>query len=53
MIHAMLVCGADVPQPEGHGSIAIHTMWGDERSREFVGLFHMDLMIAGVGIKEG
>jgi hypothetical protein len=53
VVHATLICEAGILQPEGHGSIAIHTMWGDERGRELVGLFHPDLVIAGVGIKEG
>jgi hypothetical protein len=53
MVHATLICGACIPQPEGHGSITIHTMWGDERGHELVGLFHSDLMIIEVGIKEG
>jgi hypothetical protein len=52
MVHAM-VRGTDVPQPKGHGSIAIHTIRGDKRSHELVKLFHPDLVITGIGIKEG
>jgi hypothetical protein len=53
VVHASLVCGTNVPQSEGHGSIAIHAILGDQRSRELVGLFHPDLVVEGVGIKEG
>jgi hypothetical protein len=53
VIHATLICGTDVTQPEGHGCITIRALWGDERGRDLVGLFHPDLMVTGVGIKEG
>jgi hypothetical protein len=53
MVHALLVCCTYVPQTEGHGVIAMHAIRGDERSRKLVGLFHPDVVIAGVGIKEG
>jgi hypothetical protein len=52
VVHARLVYGASVPQPKGHGSITIHTMCGDERGCKLVGIFHPDLMIVEVGIKE-
>jgi hypothetical protein len=53
VVHASLVCGTSIPQTEGHGSVAIHAIRGDERSSELVGLFHLDLVIAEVGVKEG
>jgi hypothetical protein len=33
VVHATLICEVGILQPEGHGSIAIHTMWGGKRSR--------------------
>jgi hypothetical protein len=53
VVHATLIRGTGIPQTKGHGSITVHTITGDERSRELVGLFHPDLVIARVGIKEG
>jgi hypothetical protein len=31
MVHATLICGADVTQPEGHGCVTVHTLRGDEK----------------------
>jgi hypothetical protein len=45
MIHAPLVRRTRVPQAERHGDIAVHAEGYDERSRELVGLFHLDLVI--------
>ena len=50
--HTMLVCSTSVLQTEWHGDIAERSEGGDERCRELVGLFHRDLMVAGVRIKE-
>ena len=50
--HASLVCGPCVSETEWHGQVAVHAEWGDERSRELVGLFHLDLMVTGIRIKE-
>ena len=51
--HAPLVCGPCVSKAERHSHIAVHAEWCDERSRELVGLFHLDLMVTGIRIKEG
>ena len=51
--HAPLVCGPYVSETEWHGHVAVHAVRGDERSRELVGLFHLDLMVTGIRIKEG
>jgi hypothetical protein len=53
VVHSSLVCEAIIPQTEGHGSVAIHAIRVGERSHELVGLFHHDLVIVGVGFKEG
>jgi hypothetical protein len=45
VVHATLIRGACVAQPEGHGRVAVHDLWGDERSHELVGLFHPDLVV--------
>ena len=50
--HAPLVCGPCVSETKWHGYIAVHAEWGDERSRELVGLFHLDLMVTEIRIKE-
>ena len=50
--HAPLVCGPCVSKTKWHGYIAVDAKWGDERSRELVGLFHLDLMVTGISIKE-
>ena len=52
MGHASLVCGPYVSETEWHGYIVVHAEWGDERSRELVGLFHLDLMVTKIRIKE-
>ena len=53
MVHTLFVRGAHIPQAKGHGSVAIHVIWCDKRSRELVGLFHLNLMVIGVNIKKG
>ena len=50
--HAPLVRGPCVSKTEWHSHIAVHAEWGDERSRKLVGLFHLDLMVTGICIKE-
>jgi hypothetical protein len=52
MVHAALVRCTRVPEAERHRDVAKHPEWRDERSRELVGLLHLDLMVPGVGIKE-
>ena len=50
--HTMLVRSPSVLQTEGHCDIAERSEWGDEICRELVGLFHRDLMVHRVRIKE-
>jgi hypothetical protein len=45
MVHAPLVGGACIPQTKWHSSTTIHAKRCDERGRELIGLFHLDLMI--------
>ena len=51
--HAPQVCRPCVSEAKQHSRIAVHAEWGDERSRELVGLFHLDLMVTRIRIKEG
>jgi hypothetical protein len=51
--HTVLVCGPRVFEAKRHGYIVVSSERSDERSRELVGLFHHDLMVTGVSIKEG
>jgi len=37
---------------ERHGYVTKHSERGDERSRELVGLLHLDLVVSGISIKE-
>ena len=50
--HAPLVRGTCVYEAEGHRHVAVHAEWCDERSCELVGLFHLDLMVTRIRIKE-
>ena len=50
--HATLVRSPDVLESEQHRNVAKRPKRGDERGRELVGLFHHDLMIPVVRIKE-
>ena len=50
--HAMLVCSPSVLQIKWHCDVAERSERGDERHRELVGLFHRDLMVPEVRIKE-
>ena len=50
--HAPLVCGPYVSEAERHSHVAVHAEWGDERSPKLVGLFHLDLMVTRIRIKE-
>jgi hypothetical protein len=43
-----LIRGTGATQPEGHHGVTVHVLWGDETSRELVGLFHPDLVVARV-----
>jgi hypothetical protein len=46
VVHATLIRGPCIAQPEGHGRVVVHALRGDERSHELVRLFHPDLMVA-------
>ena len=50
--HTSLVCSSYVFQTERHHDITERPEQGDERSRELVRLFHGDLMVPAVCIKE-
>jgi hypothetical protein len=50
--HTLLVGCSCVLQTEHHANITVRSERHDERSRELVGLFHRDLMVARVCIKE-
>jgi hypothetical protein len=49
VVHAPLVCCTCIPQAKWHGSITVHAKRCDKRSRELVGLFHLDLVITLLG----
>ena len=50
--HTTLVCGPSVLQTERQLDVAERSEGGDERRRELVKLFHRDLMVPRVRIKE-
>ena len=50
--HTTLVCSPSVFQTKWHGDIAKRFKGGDERCRELVRLFHRNLMVHRVRIKE-
>jgi len=50
--HTLLVCSPYVLKAERHGYITKHSERSDERSRELVGLFHLDLVVPRISIKE-
>ena len=50
--HTMLVCSPSVLQIERHCDVAECSKGGDERCRKLVLVFHRDLMVPGVRIKE-
>ena len=45
-LHASLIGGASVLQTKRHGHITVRTIWGNERSRDLIILFHRDLVVA-------
>jgi hypothetical protein len=51
-LHAPLIGGSGVLEPEGHCHVAVHPMWGDERCLVFVFDFQLYLVISRVGVKE-
>ena len=50
--HTTLECSPSVLQTELHCDVAERSKGGDERCHELVGLFHRDLMVSGVCIKQ-
>jgi hypothetical protein len=52
VLHASLARSACVSKAKWHRYVAVHSEWRDERSRELVGLFHLYLVVPGIGIKE-
>ena len=50
--HTALVCSPSILQTKWHYDIAERSEWGDERCCELVGLFHRDLIVPEVCIKE-
>ena len=48
----MLVHSPNVLESKWHHNVAERSERGDERGRKLVGLFHHDLMVPGVCIKE-
>jgi hypothetical protein len=50
--HTSLVCCSCILQTEQHANIAIRSERRNERSRELVRLFHRNLMVTGIRIKE-
>ena len=51
-LHALLIGGASILQTEQHCDVVEQFEGGDERCHELVGLFHRNLMVPGVRIKE-
>ena len=51
-MHASLVCGASILEPERHCRVAEDAVGHDECCLLFVLFFHSDLLIARVSIKE-
>jgi hypothetical protein len=50
--HTSLVCCSCILQTKWHANVAIRSEWHDEISRELIGLFHHNLMVARIRIKE-
>ena len=50
--HTTLIHSPRILQTEQHCDVAERSKGSDERCRERVGLFHRDLMVPGVRIKE-
>jgi hypothetical protein len=47
-----LIRGLHILEAKWHGYVEIGLEQGDKRGHELVGLFHHDLMVTGVSIKE-
>jgi hypothetical protein len=48
----VLVCSPRVLEAKWHGYVVVGPKRGDKRGRKLVGLFHHDLVITRVSIKE-
>ena len=42
-----------VSEAKGHRNVAVHAEGCDKKSRELVGLFHLDLVVTGIRIEKG
>jgi hypothetical protein len=51
-LHAPLIGGSGVLEPEGHCHVAVYPMWGDECCLVFVFDLQLYLVVSGVGIEE-
>ena len=51
--HTPLIGSSGVSEAKGHRNVTVHAERCDKRSRELVGLFHLDLVVTGIGIKKG
>jgi hypothetical protein len=51
--HTPLVCSPHVLESERYGDIAVRPKRGDERGHGLVELFHHNLVVAKISIKEG
>jgi hypothetical protein len=51
-LDSLLVCGAGVLQPEGHGRVAVCAKRGDERGLLLVFFHDRDLVVPGVAVEE-
>jgi hypothetical protein len=51
-LHAPLIGGSGVLEPEGHRHVAVHPVWGDERRLVFVFYLQPYLVVPGVGVEE-
>jgi hypothetical protein len=52
VLHTSLVHSARVPKTKWHCYVAKHAEWHDERGCELIGLLHLYLVVARIGIKE-
>ena len=51
--HTPLICSSGVSEAKGHRDVAVHAERRDKRSRELIGLFHLNLVVTRVGVKKG
>ena len=53
LLHATLKSGTGISQAECHGQVAEGSEWCDEGGLQPIGRVQLDLVVAGIGIKEG